>query len=128
MKNAHLTAREAEANAARERFMATLHELQRRLSPRSIASGVKEKADDAINAAKDGVAQAATKPTTVAAVTVPVLFYIFRKPIGRALGKLFRRKPKEEADIQPYAAAHAPVPLSTEPIRAPAKAAAEQGA
>jgi hypothetical protein len=77
MSKVEVRAKEAEAIAARQRFMATLHELQHRLSPKTIANDVKEKAkekaDGAISAAKDGAVQAATHPSTVAAVTVPVL-------------------------------------------------------
>ena len=88
-----LLAREAAAEAARARFLSTLQTLQHRLSPRTIASDVKEKAKEtasgAIEAAKDGMVQAATHPSTVAAVTVPVLVYLFRKPIAQGLSAVF---------------------------------------
>lgn len=129
MSGPELKAREVEANQARERFMATLHELQYRLSPKTIANDVKEKAkekaDGAMTAAKDGVAQAATHPSTVAAITVPLAVYFFRKPIARGLNALFGRGKDEEPAIQPYEAARHPAPLPTEPIRAPRKAPAE---
>ena len=122
--------RQAEAAAARARFMTTLHEVQGRLSPKTIASDVKEmakeKADGAITAAKEGVVQAATHPSTVAAITVPVLVYFFRKPIARGLNALFRRGQAETSAIEPYEAERAPAAVPAEPIRQPAPA--KQGA
>jgi len=130
-----LRAKETEANAARERFMSTLHELQHRLHPKTIANDVKEKAkekaDGAVNAARDGVQQAATHPSTVAAITVPIAVYFFRKPIMRGLKALFGKSGQEPA-LQPYEEARHPAPLPTEPMRtAPQSASpapAEQGA
>ena len=128
MSKADIRAKEAEATAARERFMATLHELQHRLHPKTIANDVKEKAkekaDGAVTAAKDGMAQAATHPSTVAAITIPIAVYFFRRPIARGLKALFGRQ--EEQALQPYEAARHPTPLPTEPIRT--KTPAEQGA
>lgn len=113
MSKLDLKAKEAQAIAARERFMATLHELQTRLSPKAIASDVKatvkEKADGAMSAAKDGVIQAATHPSTVAAITIPVLVYLFRKPLASGLNALLRREPDAPSDVEPYEAARAPV-------------------
>jgi hypothetical protein len=132
MSKVEVRAKEAEAIAARQRFMATLHELQHRLSPKTIANDVKEKAkekaDGAISAAKDGAVQAATHPSTVAAVTVPVLVYLFRRPLARGLNALFGRQPQEPEATQPFEAARAPTPLTSDPIRAPQKAPAKQGA
>lgn len=132
MSKHEVTAREAEAIAARERFMATLHEVQHRLHPKTIATDVKEKAkekaDGAMNAAKDGMVHAATHPSTVAAITVPVLVYLFRKPIARGLNAIFGRDAEDDAEVQPYKAARTPTPLPTEPVAAAPKARAEQGA
>jgi hypothetical protein len=129
MSKADLRAKEAEAKAAREKFMSTLHELQHRLHPKTIANDVKEKAkekaDGAVSAAKDGMTQAATHPSAIAAVTVPIALYLFRKPITRGLKALFGRK-QEEPALQPYEAARHPAPLPTEPMRT--KTPAEQGA
>lgn len=130
MSKPELKAREVEANAARDRFMSTLHILQHRLHPKTIANDVKEKArekaDGAVSAARDGVQQAATHPSTVAAVTVPVVLYFFRKPIVRGLKALFSRTPVEEPALQPYEAARHPAPLPTDPIKT--RVPAEQGA
>ncbi|MFD1611222.1 DUF3618 domain-containing protein [Sphingomonas tabacisoli] len=132
MRKIDLTAKEAEATAARERFMTTLHELQHRLSPKTIAQDVKEKAkekaDGVKEAAKEGVVNAATHPSTVAAVTVPILVYLFRKPLARGLNALFRRGEEAEPALQPYEAERGPAPLPTEPIRAKTRSPAEQGA
>lgn len=129
MSKPDLRTKEAEANAARERFMSTLHELQHRLHPKTIANDVKEKAkekaDGAVTAARDGVAQAATHPSTVAAITIPLAVYFFRKPIARGLKALFGSKADEPA-LQPYEAARHPAPLPAEPMRT--KTPAEQGA
>ena len=89
MSGSEIAERKAEADAARAQFLTTLQTIQQRLSPRTITTEIKElakeKADGAINAAKDGMVQAATHPSTVAAITVPVLVYLFRKPIAHGL-------------------------------------------
>jgi hypothetical protein len=129
--NPDLRAKEAQAIAAREQFMGTLHELQHRLSPKTLAADVKEKAkekaDGAMTAAKEGVAQAATHPSTIAAITIPLAIYFFRRPIARSLNALFG-KAEEEPALQPYEEARHPLPLTSEPIPAPERAPAEQGA
>jgi hypothetical protein len=130
MSKAEIHAKAAEAAQARDKLMGTLHELQHRLSPKTIVTDVKEmakeKADGAITAAKEGVVQAATHPSTVAAITVPVLVYFFRKPIARGLNALFRRGQAEARAVEPYEAERAPALAAAEPIRPPAPA--KQGA
>lgn len=132
MSKAEVQAKASEAADARDKFMATLHELQHRLSPKTIAHDVKEKAKEKADgvkaAAKEGAVQAATHPSTVAAITVPILVYLFRKPIGRGLNALLGRGIGEAPATPPYEEARAPAPLPTEPIRARPKAPAEQGA
>lgn len=132
MSKVELHAKEAEAAAARDRFMSTLHELQHRLHPKSLAADVKEKArekaDGVKAAAKEGVVNAATHPSTVAAITVPILVYLFRKPIARGLSTLLGKDVEAEPQSQPYEEARAPGPLPIEPARAPARTPAEQGA
>jgi hypothetical protein len=131
MSKPDLRAREADANAARDRFMSTLHEVQHRLSPKTIAHDVKakakEKADGAMNAAKDGAVQAATHPSTIAAITIPVLVYLFRKPIARGMNALLG-KAEEAPALEPYEEARHPARLPTDPIPDANKAPAEQGA
>jgi len=130
MSKPELKAKQVEANEARDRFMSTLHTLQHRLHPKTIANDVKEKAkekaDGAVTAARDGVNQAAAHPSTVAAVAVPIVLYLFRKPIARGLKALFRRTPEAEPPLQPYEEARHPAPLPVEPI--PSRVPAEQGA
>lgn len=132
MKQPDLRTREAEAAAAREKFMGTLHELQHRLSPKTIANDVKgkakEKADGAMNAAREGAVQAATHPSTVAAITIPVLVYLFRKPIARGLNKLFGSEEVPEPALQPYEAARDPAPLPITSVKTPGEAREVQGA
>ena len=132
MSKAEVQAKAAEAADAREKLMATLHELQHRLSPRTVAADVKEKAKEKVDgvkaAAKEGAVQAATHPSTVAAITVPILVYLFRKPIGRGLNALLGRGVDDTPSSQPYQEARTPAPLPTEPIRVRPKAPAEQGA
>lgn len=129
MSKPDLRAKETEANAAREKFMSTLHELQHRLHPKTIAHDVKEKAkekaDGAVSAAKDGITQAATHPSTIAAITIPIAVYFFRKPIAKGLKALLGSKADEPA-LQPYEAARHPAPLPPEPL--PTKTPAKQGA
>jgi len=136
MSKVDVRAKQAEANAARDRFMSTLHELQHRLSPKTIAHDVKETvkekasgvADRGVNVAKHGVATAQAKPATAAAIAVPVLMFLFRKPIARGLSALFGRAQHEEPALQPYEAARHPAPLPAEPIRPSEQVHAEQGA
>lgn len=129
--NPTLRTKEAEAIAARERFMSTLHEVQHRLSPKTIAADVKEKAKEKVDgakvAAREGMTQAATHPSTIAAITIPLAVYFFRKPIARGLKRLFGNA-EEELALQPYEEARHPAPLPSDPIRTPARAPAEQGA
>lgn len=133
MSKVELHRAQAQAMAARERFMGTLHELQHRLSPKTIAHDVKEKAkekaDGAVTAAKGQVANARENPGKAAAVAVPVALFLFRKPIWRGLKALFA--PRHHADapaLQPYEQARHPAPLSTQPISAPERAVELEGA
>ena len=132
MSKADVNARHAEAAAARAKFMTTLHEVQHRLHPKTIANDVKEKAkekaDGAVSAAKDGMVQAATHPSTVAAIAVPILLYLFRKPIARGVNALLRRDEKEVEQTPPFEAARTETRSTTQPVRAGKPAPAEQGA
>lgn len=140
MTKPEVRAREAEAQAAKERLMGTLHTLQYRLSPKTIANdvkeSVKEKASGAatagLNAANQGVAQAKARPGATAALAVPLLVFLLRKPIARALAQIAerRRAARDDADAEltPYEAARAE-PGETDTIPAArADALADQGA
>lgn len=130
MSKPDVKTQEAQVLAARENFMATLHEVQHRLHPKTIATDVKEKAkekaDGAMSAAKDGMVHAATHPSTVAAITIPVLVYFFRKPIARGMNALFHRGTDADG-TQRTEVARVPASPSTKPVAAP-KARAKQGA
>ena len=121
MSNVDVTLKEAEAAVARETFQATLQQLQQRLSPRSIVGDVKDKAlakaNGALNAAREGVVQAATHPSAVAAISVPLLLYFFRKPIAGAL-QSWRGTDEDTAD---------PAPKPASRRRKSAKSPASQG-
>lgn len=148
MTNPQVRAREAEANAAKERFMGTLHTLQYRLNPKTIANDVKEtvkeKATGAANAglsaANQGVATARARPGAAAALAIPLLVFLFRKPIARALARLGERGREDEAEpsqeaaaasanLTPYEAARMPATHIPEASRAESGSAlADQGA
>jgi hypothetical protein len=141
MTKVEVKAKEAEANAAKERFMGTLHTLQYRLSPKTIANdvkeSVKEKASDAANAglnvANQGVATARARPAAAAALAVPLVIFLLRKPIARVLSRLFDRsdagEPATTDELTPYEAAR--VSPAANPETSPAghaSALADQGA
>ena len=144
MSKPDVRAKEVEANAAKERFMGTLHTLQYRLSPKTIANDVKEtvkeKASGAANAglsaANQGVATARARPGAAAALAVPLLVFLFRKPIARALARIGERRSADNAEaeaatetITPYEAARMPASASHDTSRAESGAAlADQGA
>jgi len=145
MTHDEVRARAAEAEAAKARFLTTLHTVQHRLSPKTIANdvkeGVKDRAGDAatksLALANQGVAQARAKPVTIAAVAVPIAVFLLRKPIARALAAARRRgKPREalaaSGDLTPYEAARVPTTpagtRSTDAGTADRPQLAEQGA
>lgn len=144
MSKPDVRAKEVEANAAKERFMGTLHTLQYRLSPKTIANDVKEtvkeKASGAANAglsaANQGVATARARPGAAAALAVPLLVFLFRKPIARALARIGERRSADNAEaeaatetITPYEAARMPAPAAHDTSRTESGAAlADQGA
>lgn len=85
--------RRREADAARQRLLATAAELQERLRPGTIASnaweGVKDKsgelADDAVDAVK-------ARPVAVASVLAAFTLFLARAPIKSAVSRLFARE------------------------------------
>ena len=86
-----------EADAARERLLATASELQERLRPGTIASnaweGVKDRsgelADDAVGAVKD-------RPVAAASLLAAFTLFLARKPIRSAVSRLFAKEPDED--------------------------------
>lgn len=94
-----IEAAKREAEAARRRLDSTVAALQQRLHPKSLATeawdGVKEKSGDLAEGALDAVKQ---RPGTVSlAIGAAVLFFA-RRPLGRAVGRVFSRGEEEEED------------------------------
>jgi uncharacterized protein DUF3618 len=89
-----ISVRRREADAARQRLLATAAELQERLRPGTIASnaweGVKDKsgelADDAVDAVK-------ARPVAAASVLAAFTLFLARAPIKSAVSRLFGREP-----------------------------------
>lgn len=106
MSKPDLIAKEAEANAAKTQFMDTLHTLQYRLNPKTIANDVKETVKEKATGAADrgksiadqGIASARARPASVALASVPVLLFLFRKPIARALAGIGERRRARKAE------------------------------
>jgi ElaB/YqjD/DUF883 family membrane-anchored ribosome-binding protein len=94
-----IEAAKREAEAARRRLDSTLVALQRRLQPKSLATeawdGVKEKSGDLAEGALDAVKQ---RPAAVSlAIGAAVLFFA-RRPLTRAVGRVFSRGEVDETD------------------------------
>ena len=85
-----------EADAARDRLLATAAELQERLRPGTIASnaweGVKDRsgelADDAVEAVRD-------RPVAAASVLAALTLFLARRPIRSAVSRLFSKEADE---------------------------------
>jgi hypothetical protein len=88
-----------DAVAARARFLDTLGETRHRLKPANLASaawtGVKGKT---AAAAGNAVGAAKRRPKTVALVLGGLVLFLARKPLGRAVGKVVRRRRKGNED------------------------------
>ena len=86
-----------EADAARQRLLATASELQERLRPGTIASnaweGVKDRsgelADDAVEAVKE-------RPVAAASVLAAFTLFLARRPIRSAVSRLFSKEADED--------------------------------
>lgn len=85
-----------EAERARASLMATAHELQERLNPKTMArdaiQGAKEKGADLAENAVDTVRE---HPRAAGGAAAAVALFVVRKPIGSLFGKLFRRSKPE---------------------------------
>ena len=102
-------AAKADAEQAQARFMATLHELQHRVAPGTLASnawsGAKNKGADLAEDAVDAVRR---RPLTATGVAAAVAVFIAREPlwdfatklVGKAkdADKKTERKPKEKLE------------------------------
>jgi hypothetical protein len=98
-----------EAERSRARLMATAHELQERLSPKTMArdawQGAKEKGADL---AEDAVDAVRARPVAAGGLVAAVALFLAREPLKDLATKLFEgpdgkrpaRKPKKPKDKQ----------------------------
>lgn len=123
MSKPDLRAKEAEATQAKEQFMDTLHTLQYRLSPKTIANDVKESVKEKAtgvatrgrSVADQGLTNARAEPAPWVLASIPVLVFLFRKPIARALAAMGdRRREKKEARAAEQRAAELTQPATTD--------------
>lgn len=79
-----------EAEQARRRLETTIGALQQRLNPKTLATdawdGVKEKGSDITDSAMDVVRE---RPAVVSAAVAAFALFLARRPIGRAVGRMF---------------------------------------
>ena len=89
----NVPAARAEAEAAKRQLMATVHEIQYRLKPSTLAneawSGVRDTATQRSDQAKEIVRE---KPQAAGAVAALLVLIFARKPLMSLLGKAFGRK------------------------------------
>ena len=117
-----IEAAKREAEAARRRLDSTLVALQQRLHPKTLANeawdGVKEKSNDLAEGAMDAVKQ---RPGAVSLAVGAAFLFLARKPLGRAVGKVFSHGDEDdgrvvttvETDTENYNAA---APVITAPL------------
>lgn len=84
-----------EAALAKDRLLATVHEVQERLAPATIArnawEGVRDKGEAV---AEQTVDLARRKPALPIAAGGALVAFAVRRPVGRLLRRIFRRKPR----------------------------------
>jgi Protein of unknown function (DUF3618) len=85
-----ITAARIEVERSRSKLMGTAHELQERLSPKSLASnawqGAKEKGADLAEASVDAVR---TRPLAAGGVVAAITMFLAREPLIDLAGSLF---------------------------------------
>jgi ElaB/YqjD/DUF883 family membrane-anchored ribosome-binding protein len=95
-----IEAAKREAEAARRRLDSTLVALQQRLHPKALATeawdGVKDKSNDLAEGAMDAVKQ---RPGAVSLAVGAAFLFLARKPIGRAVGKVFSSGEEDDGRI-----------------------------
>lgn len=88
-----IAAARAEADRRRSRLMATAHELQERLSPKTLAKGAwqgaKEKGADL---AEDAVDAVKARPIAATGVVAAITMFLAREPLIDLAGKLVGEK------------------------------------
>jgi ElaB/YqjD/DUF883 family membrane-anchored ribosome-binding protein len=95
-----IEAAKRDAEAARRRLDSTLVALQQRLHPKTLANeawdGVKEKSNDLAEGAMDAVKQ---RPGAVSLAVGAAFLFLARKPLGRAVGKVFSGGDEDDGRI-----------------------------
>lgn len=95
-----IEAAKREAEAARRRLDSTLVALQQRLHPKTLATeawdGVKEKSNDLAEGAMDAVKQ---RPGAVSLAVGAAFLFLARKPLGRAVGKVFSAGDEDDGRV-----------------------------
>ncbi|HEY0011650.1 MAG TPA: DUF3618 domain-containing protein [Allosphingosinicella sp.] len=95
-----IEAAKRDAEAARRRLDSTLVALQQRLHPKTLANeawdGVKEKSNDLAEGAMDAVKQ---RPGAVSLAVGAAFLFLARKPLGRAVGKVFSHGDEDDGRI-----------------------------
>ncbi|HZF94344.1 MAG TPA: DUF3618 domain-containing protein [Allosphingosinicella sp.] len=95
-----IEAAKRDAEAARRRLDSTLVALQQRLHPKTLANeawdGVKEKSNDLAEGAMDAVKQ---RPGAVSLAVGAAFLFLARKPLGRAVSKVFSSGDEDDGRI-----------------------------
>jgi ElaB/YqjD/DUF883 family membrane-anchored ribosome-binding protein len=95
-----IEAAKRDAEAARRKLDSTLVALQQRLHPKTLANdawdGVKEKSNDLAEGAMDAVKQ---RPGAVSLAVGAAFLFLARKPLGRAVGKVFSNGEEDDERI-----------------------------
>jgi ElaB/YqjD/DUF883 family membrane-anchored ribosome-binding protein len=95
-----IEAAKRDAEAARRKLDSTLVALQQRLHPKTLANdawdGVKEKSNDLAEGAMDAVKQ---RPGAVSLAVGAAFLFLARKPLGRAVGKVFSNGEEDDGRI-----------------------------
>jgi hypothetical protein len=89
-----------EAERARRRLESTVGALQQRLNPKTLATGAwegaKEKGSDLTDSAMDVVRE---RPAAVSAAVAAFALFLARRPIGRAVGRMFAGEEEPDGRI-----------------------------
>ena len=84
----------ADSAASRDRFMATLGEVQARVKPSTLLhdawTGIRERGDQA---AEDAIDLARRRPATTAGIAASIAVILLRHPLGRAVSSLLSSEP-----------------------------------
>jgi ElaB/YqjD/DUF883 family membrane-anchored ribosome-binding protein len=102
-----VAAARVEAERSRTRLMASAHELQERLSPKTLARDAWEGAKSkGANIAEDAVDAVRSRPLTATGVVAAITLFLAREPLIDLAGKLVdgakrpKRKPRKKKQVQ----------------------------